>query len=149
MSDKSADAPRLAFNVREGARRLLIVLAIASACSIGATTWTWIVAERAGREYDSSLDQWEAALKSGNSLEEYVMKESSAATEQILDRARHRFQSFQKWTVISHLIAAATGLLLWAMSGFIARPKGSLTIATDPPRQTGPADTGPPADTEG
>ncbi len=147
MSDKSADAPRLAFNVREGVRRLIIVLAIASACSIGATTWTWIVAERADRALASSWAEWDAAP--AGSLEEGAAKESANLLYEAWLERYHRFQAFQKWTVIFHLIAAATGLLLWAMSGFVARQKVSLTIATDPPRQTGSADTGPPADTEG
>jgi hypothetical protein len=147
MRDKSVDAPRLAINVREGVRRLLVVLAIASACSIGATTWTWIVAERAERDWDSRSDAWVAAPK--NSPEEAAAWELMDLSEQTWMERKARFQSFQNWTVISHLIAAATGLLLWALSGFVARQKVSLTIATAPPRQTGSADTGPPADTVG
>ncbi len=153
MSDKSADAPPLAFNLREGIRRLLIVLAIASACSIGATTWTWIAAERALSYQAQAYENYLTSMAAGAAFEQDVMtraaKSIAEKTFETWKERYARFLSFRKWTVIYHLIAVATGLLLWIMSGFATRQKASLTIATDPPRQTGSADTGPPADREG
>jgi len=145
----TADAPRLPFNVREGVKRLLIVAAIASACSIGATTWTWQVAERFNRDYQSSLDAWEAAERGNSPAALAGAKELSLTVERIWIESEGRFLSFRKWTAIAHLIAAAAGLVLWAMSGFVARQKAPLTAAADPHRLTGSADTGPPADKEG
>jgi hypothetical protein len=145
----TADAPHRAFNVREGTKRLLIVMALASACSIGATTWAWfgkggVVRSMASSE--ASLQAWGAAA---GTVDEPATEDAYRADVRTEIRAGDRFLALRKWTLIGHLIAAAAGLLIWAMSGFVARQRVSLTIAADPPRQTGSADTGPPADTEG
>jgi hypothetical protein len=145
----TADAPRLLPNVREGVKRLLIVAAIASACSIGATTWAWREAERSLHDYESALDAWEAAERGNSPATLALAKERAGWIEATFTEREGRFLSFRKWTAIGHLIAAAAGLLLWALSGFVARQKAPLTAAADPHRLTGSADTGPPADKEG
>lgn len=145
----TADAPRLPFNVREGVKRLLIVAAIASACSIGATTWTWFgkggVLHTAANS-EASLKLWGAVA---GSKQEPEAEDNYRAYLRFEVEAGDRFLLFRKWTVIGHLIAVASGLILWALSGFIARQKAPLTAAADPHRLTGSADTGPPADMEG
>ena len=145
----TADAPRLPFNVREGVKRLLIVAAIASVCSIGATTWAWLEIERADRAMMASLEHYDAARLSKDDAAESVAIDIAADYARALEKNRARFISLRKWTAISHLVAAVAGLALWVLSGFVARQKAPLTTAADPHRLTGSADTGPPADIEG
>ena len=161
----TADAPRLPFNVREGVKRLLIVAAIASACSIGATTWKWLALDNARGYLNSTIGAElrarnapgardaaaDAATGVPNPAGERILLavEISKAAAEALEFRQAEFEAIQKWTVIGHLIALTAAILIWAVSGFVARQKAPLTAAADPHRLTGSADTGPPADKEG
>ena len=144
-----ADAPREHFNVQEGVKRLLVVFAVASMCSIGFTTWTWFGkggVVQASANSEASLKLWGAVA---GSKQEPEAEDNYRAYVRFEVEAGERFLLFRKWTVIGHLIALASGLILWALSGFVARQKAPLTAAADPHRLTGSADTGPAADMEG
>ena len=145
----TADAPHRAFNVREGVQRLLIVLAIASACSIGATTWAWFGKGGVVRSMASSESRLQAWVAAAGTVDEPAAEDAYRTDVRTEIQAGDRFLSLRRWTLVGHLIAVAAGLLIWALSGFSTRPKVSLIMAADPPRQTGSADTGPPADMGG
>jgi hypothetical protein len=128
-------------NVREGRRRLLIVLAFVSFASITATTWAWFDWQAAEAVYDRLVENWTAPDGAGAQVVVSAIEEASFRYD--------RFIGLRFWTLIGHLAVAGVAVGGWVLQGFLRPSKVSLTTTADPSSLTGSADTGPPADMEG